>query len=506
MVLEESPAPEVVLMSQAPVFSQPARSGNPNGSATDQPVAGQTHPSAWSGLDRGTLAAGLKLRRQRLAEQVDGPVILWSGKSQPRNFAANTYPFRPSSHFLYFAGFPLENAAIYLEAGKLELFMDNPAPEDEIWHGPSADRDQMATWMGADAAFPLAELAEQAGGAATLPVQGSEILHQQQAILGRSLPSGANLQGMDLVLAEAIVQLRLRHDALAVEQLRWAGQVTMQAHRAGMAATGQARTEAAVRAAMEKVLLAQNFTTAYNSIVTIQGEVLHNQQYHHELQPGDLLLADLGGETPWGWAADITRTWPVSGRFSPSQQAIYEVVRSAHDTAIAALKPGVEYRQIHLQAAEVIAAGLVDLGILNGDPQTLVERDVHALFFPHGIGHLLGLDVHDMEDLGDLAGYATGRNRSDRFGLCYLRLDRPLQAGMVVTIEPGFYQIPGLLQDKHRREQYRDAVNWERLVQFADVRGIRIEDDVLITETGAEILTADLPTEPAALEALVQHA
>ncbi|MEM9482196.1 MAG: M24 family metallopeptidase, partial [Cyanobacteria bacterium P01_F01_bin.116] len=150
-----------------------------------------------------------------------------------------------------------------------------------------------------------------------------------------------------------------------------------------------------------------------------------------------------------------------------------------------------------------LAAGLVDLGILVGQPDDLVEQDAHALFFPHGVGHLLGLDVHDMEDLGDLAGYSPGRTRSDRFGLGFLRLDRPLQAGMVVTIEPGFYQVPGILEDRKKRERYATMVNWERLSLFADVRGIRIEDDVLITENGCEVLTTELSTHAEAIEDLI---
>ncbi|NEO01500.1 MAG: M24 family metallopeptidase, partial [Moorea sp. SIO3I7] len=204
-----------------------------------------------------------------------------------------------------------------------------------------------------------------------------------------------------------------------------------------------------------------------------------------------------------GWAADITRTWPVSGKFSPTQRDIYNVVKEAHDFCIKNLYPGVEYREIHMTAAGVMAEGLIDLGILRGDISDLVAMDAHALFFPHGVGHLLGLDVHDMEDLGDLAGYAPGRVRSDRFGLGFLRLDRPLQPGMLVTIEPGFYQVPGILNDPERRSTYKDVVDWDRLAEFDDVRGIRIEDDVLITETGAEVLTAGLPTDLEAVEDLV---
>ncbi|MEM7792818.1 MAG: M24 family metallopeptidase, partial [Cyanobacteria bacterium P01_C01_bin.118] len=233
------------------------------------------------------------------------------------------------------------------------------------------------------------------------------------------------------------------------------------------------------------------------------GEVLHNNHYHHPLGSDDLILADVGAETETGWASDITRTWPVSGTFSSTQRDLYDVVLAAHDACIEAAKPGVEYREIHLLACRTLAAGLVDLGILAGQPDDLVEQDAHALFFPHGVGHLLGLDVHDMEDLGDLAGYAPGRGRSDRFGLGFLRLDRPLQPGMVVTIEPGFYQVPGILTDREKRERYATLVNWERLAQFADVKGIRIEDDVLITEDGCEVMTAQLPTTADLIESLV---
>ena len=220
------------------------------------------------------------------------------------------------------------------------------------------------------------------------------------------------------------------------------------------------------------------------------------------MQPHDLLLADVGAEAPTGWAADVTRTWAVSGKFSSTQRDIYDIVLAAHDACIDKIFPGVEYEDIHLCACQVIAEGLVSLGILKGSPEELVDVDAHALFFPHGIGLLLGLDVLDMEDLGDLAGYEQGRQRSGRFGLGYLRLNRPLRQGMVVTIEPGFYQVPAIVNNSQNRENFSKYVNWERLSQFADVRGIRIEDDVLVTESGSEVLTAALPTQADAVEQL----
>jgi Xaa-Pro aminopeptidase len=450
------------------------------------------------------LADRLRTRRQRLSQLVDFPVLLWSGRSSARNFPANTYPFRANSHFLYFAGLPLENAAIRLENGKLQLFLDDPTPADALWHGESPRRETIAATIGADEAYPLATLKSWGEGAAAISVQDAPTRLLQSHILKRMLSPLENLQGIDRQLAEAIITLRLTHDDHALAEIRRAASVSIAAHRAGIAATPTASLEAEIRAAMEQVILANDMTPAYSSIVTVQGEVLHNNRYHHPLQPGDLLLADVGAEAASGWASDITRTWAVSGKFSPTQRALYNVVLAAHDACIDAVRPGQEFRQIHLLAARIIAEGLVDLGILQGQPDDLVEQDAHALFFPHGIGHLLGLDVHDMEDLGDLAGYAQGRSRSDRFGLCYLRLDRPLQVGMVVTIEPGFYQVPGIFNDPERRAKYRHLVNWERLAEFQDVRGIRIEDDVLVTETGADVLTAALPTAVEDIEALVK--
>ncbi|MEM6519850.1 MAG: aminopeptidase P family protein, partial [Cyanobacteria bacterium P01_C01_bin.70] len=413
------------------------------------------------------LADTLRARRNRLAELIDFPVVLWSGQESARNFPANTYPFRANSHFLYFAGVPLINAAVRLDGAKLTLFMDESPPEAALWHGPTPSRAETAAHIGADTAYPLRALADVVEGAATVGVQDAATAAAQLTARGVINPA------RDRALAEAIVTLRLTHDDAAIAEIRQAAQVSIQAHRAGMTATQPGKIEAAIRAAMEAVILAQGMTTAYNSIVTVHGEVLHNEHYHHTLQPEDLLLVDVGAEAPTGWASDITRTWPVTGNFSATQRDLYDIVLAAHDACIAAARPGMEYREVHLLACHVLAAGLVDLGILRGDPASLVEQDAHALFFPHGVGHLLGLDVHDMEDLGDLAGYAAGRPRSDRFGLAFLRLDRPLQAGMIVTIEPGFYQVPGILQAPQTRDRYAAVVNWERLAQFHDVRGIR---------------------------------
>ena len=448
------------------------------------------------------LSFGLKQRRDRLAKLFKHPVVLWSGSPLRRNFSANKFPFRASSHFLYFVGMPLANATIYLEGGKLELYLDDAPPSATLWHGATPSREEIGEVIGADKVYPLAELSKRIKQkqAATIAVQDNITYQQQCQLLNRCVSLSHEARGIDLELAHAIVQLRSRHDKLALQELRSSAAVSVDAHKAGMVTTPQAKSEAEIRGTMEGVIIAHNMTCAYNSIVTVRGEVLHNETYQNPLQPGDLLLADVGAETSNGWAADITRTWAVSGKFSSTQKDIYEIVLQAHDDSIAKIKPGVEYQDIHLLAGETIAQGLVDLGILKGNAEDLVAMDAHALFFPHGVGHLLGLDVHDMEDLGDVAGYEAGRTRSDRFGLGYLRLNRPLQAGMLVTVEPGFYQVPAILNHPDFRNKYQDVVDWDRLAKFADVRGIRIEDDVLVTDSGAEVLTADLPTKVEEIE------
>ncbi len=449
-------------------------------------------------------------RRRRLVQALqklgaDFPIALCSSRAPAKNFPANCHYFRASSHFLYFAGLGIENAVIVLEpqGDHLTLFWDEPGPGAALWHGPEPSRDQVAAAMGADEARSLGNLHKFIDGAASiyLPDPGARL--GQEAMLGRSLSTSPEPEGIDGVLARAIVEVRLRHDEFAIAEIKKAVNVSIQAHTLGIQRTRNSPIESQVCAAMEAVIYSNQCGMAYNSIVTIAGEVLHNNYYHNPLGKHDLLLADVGAETALGWAADITRTSPVSGKFSPTQKALYDVVLDAHDQGIAAVKPGADYQDIHLLACGVLAEGLVDLGILKGNPESLVDADAHALFFPHGVGHLLGLDVHDMEDLGDVAGYAPGRVRSDRFGLGFLRLSRILEPGMVVTIEPGFYQVPAILNNAEWRKSYAEMVNWDRLAEFSDVRGIRIEDDVLVTETGNEVLTADLPTDTESIEALM---
>lgn len=438
-------------------------------------------------LDAQALAA-LAHRRRELSRRIGGaPILVSAGRAPSRNYPANTYDFRASSHFLYLVGLPLPEAMLLLHQGRAILFVSPPAEDDALWHGTLPSLDELHRRTGVDEIAPLDELE---ATTARLPE------------LAR-LPLPSTPSAPDEQAAQAMIELRLRHDEYSVGELRRAAAVTAEAHAAGMRATRGVGSVSGVRAAMEERVLAADFTMAYAPIVTTRGEVLHNHDRTGQLITGDLLLADVGAETDTGWASDVTRTWPVSGRFSPSQLALYELVLASQLAAIEAVRPGVRYRDVHLTACRVLCQGLVDEGVLTGSVDGLVERGAHALLFPHGVGHLLGLDVHDMEDLGDRAGYAPGRVRSSQFGLAYLRLDRDLQPGMAVTIEPGLYLVPAILQSARLTAPFADCFNPERLARFADVRGIRIEDDVLVTETGCEILTSAIPKTAAAVEAAV---
>lgn len=434
-------------------------------------------------------------RRGRL--DFEGSALLPAGYAPPKNYAGNPFPFRASSHFLYFVGRALEGAHCVVRDGAWTVYVDPPDDDDALWHGPRASLSELAETLGC----AVRAKSELALGPETATLEASDLRTraEQSALLGRDVSVRT---ASDERLAEAVIAIRSVHDEGAVAELRAAAEATTAAHLAGMEATQVGVREFEVSAAMEYALARRGMTTAYGSIVTVHGEVLHNHHHDGTCAAGDLLLADVGAETVSGFAGDVTRTWPVSGKFSATQRDVYEVVLASQERAIAAVKPGARYRAVHLEACLALTEGLVDLGILRGAPSDLVEQGAHALFFPHGVGHLLGLDVHDMEDLGDRAGYAPGRKRSEQFGLGYLRLDRDLEPGMAVTIEPGFYQVPAILEGG-RFAELRERVNADVLAKFADVRGIRIEDDVLVTSVGSEVLTAGVPKSIGEVESAV---
>ncbi len=443
-------------------------------------------------------------RRSALSAMLDQPVLLMGNGRQARNFPANPLPFRQDSSFLYFSGCALPDAALLIDGDQHTLFLPTPGPGDALWHGPTPSLAALADRYGIQTA-PAEELEPSIAALARRPwslaVSDPRRTALARRLTGQLLEYGP-LNGPERLI-EAVISLRLTLQEEEVAEMRATGAVTARAHRAAMAATRPGRHERQIAALFDGVLAAHGLGTAYHSIVTVRGEILHNEGYDNILEEGQLLLLDGGAEAASGYATDVTRTWPVSGRFDGRQRAAYDAVLAAQLAAIDRCRAGVRYRDVHLAAGAVLTRFLVDEGLLRGDVDGLVERGAHALFFPHGIGHLLALDVHDMEIFGDRAGYGAGRRRSSQFGLSYLRLDRDLQPGMVVTVEPGFYVVPAILADNDLLTRFQGDLDLERALTWTGFGGIRIEDDVHVTAGDPDVLTAGIPKDPAEIEALV---
>jgi Xaa-Pro aminopeptidase len=455
-------------------------------------------------------SAAFAARRQMFVERLTTPAALGSGLRRVRNFEANQFPFRADSHFLYFTGVHLEAAVLYFADGEVSLYMDPPDPSERLWHGPEPTLEELETRLGLKVR-PLDEFAP-AEDTAAIGSPDSDSALWLEDLLGRTLELDPEHLGLhshqldpqedgDEFLARALVQQRLCHDAAAIAQMRQAAAVSVAGQRAGARAVKGAERAAWVRAQIEAVFTQNGMIAAYGSIVTPSGNILHARTSDERLSSKDWLLVDAGAETPEGWAADITRTWPVSGKFDGLGGDLYRAVLNAQKAAIEACKPGVRFLDVHRLATRRVVSDLVDVGLLQGSVDSLLESGVGAALFPHGLGHLLGLDVHDMEDLGDRSGYPEAQLRGAAGSERLLRLDRVLEPGMVVTIEPGIYNVLELMDESATKQAVRKAL--KRADEFAAFTGIRIEDDVLITETGSEVLTADLPREPEAVMALL---
>ncbi len=441
-------------------------------------------------------------RRKQLLDMVGGPILLLGNREQPRNLPMNVLPFRQDSTFLYFTGCAEPGAAAVLDDDGFELFLVPADDDDELWHGPQPDIAERGAALGADRTSPLPSLLERVTpGTRTLavadPVRNAAIAE----LVGRPLSFGVHLGDDDLV--DAVIQLRRVKAPDEIEELRTAAGITREAFEATMAATRPGSHERELWTLFEAILRLRGCDPGYDTILTQSGEVLHHHGHDDVLTAGRMVLLDGGGELVRSrYTVDVTRTWPVSGTFEARQRAAYEAVLEAQGRATAQCRPGVRYRQVHDAACRVLAQFLIDEGLVRGSVDAAVERGAHALFFPHGVGHHLGLDVHDLENFGDRPSYPPGVGRPDGFGTRNLRLDLPLEAGWVVTVEPGFYVVPEILANPDLREEFADLVAFEAATAWTGFGGIRIEDDVHVTDDGPDVLTA-VPKLVAEVEGLV---
>lgn len=441
-------------------------------------------------------------RRKRIKKLVKGGLLLFMGNDESAmNYRGNTYHYRQDSTFLYFFGINQAGmaAVIDLEEEQDCLYGDDLGIDDIIWMGEQPSMKQLAAAVGVHRTKASAELEKDL----RLAIRKGRRIHllppyRGEHILKLSALLGCSGKELDQYLSEefirAVVRLRSVKESIEIAEIEKAVDVAYIMHTTAMQMGFPGNFERELAGAIEGIALSHGGPVSFPVILSMDGQTLHNHDHSNELVKGRMVVTDAGAETALGYASDITRTFPVGGRFSEKQKNIYEIVLRANIEAIQQVRPGIRNLDLHLGAARTIASGLKDLGILKGNVEEIVAAGAHALFFPHGLGHMLGLDVHDMENLGENhVGYAAGMERSKQFGLAYLRLARELQPGFVFTVEPGCYFIPALIDLWKSEGKHGEFINYSRADEYSGIGGIRIEDDVLVTEKAYRVLGRPIP-------------
>lgn len=450
-------------------------------------------------------------RRKRLkAKLQSGLVLVLGNNDSPFNYPDNTYHFRQDSTFLYFFGIDCQGFAGIIDVDNDNdiLFGHDVTMNDIIWMGPQPKVSDRGAQIGVSDTRPLDELQKVVQNAIA---QGRRI-HFTPPYRGENIMFLSNLLGIhhgrvgdyaSLELIQVCIALRSIKEPCEIEEMERHMNVAWQMHTTAMRLAKEGVSEQHITGVIEGISLSGGGAVSFPVICSVRGETLHNHYHGNILKKDQLLLVDAGSESPLHYATDHTRTTPVGGKFNQQQREIYEIVMRANDTAREATKPGVFYRDVHLLAARTIATGLKDLGIMKGDVDEAVRQGAHALFMPHGLGHMIGLDVHDMEDYNDtLVGYDHEIERSTQFGLKSLRLGRRLQEGFVVTNEPGIYFIPALIDSWKSQGLMADFINYGKLDAYRSFGGVRLEDDILLTKGGCRILGERIPITPADVEAM----
>lgn len=443
-------------------------------------------------------------RRSVLSSALGKGVILLAGNRESAiNYAANPYPFRQDSTFLYYCGIDLPGLALIVDIdnGKTILYGDEQTATDIVWSGA---RERLASLAGRAGISEVRPAVALIGDYAQcdihcLPPYRAEHFRLLQEI---NQYADCSVAPSSLLIRAVIAQREIKTDD-EVAQIEQALQVTALMHTTVMQTVRPRMREAVLKGIAAGIASAHDVRLPYGIILTREGQVLHKTTYRNVLRNGDLILGDFGAESRMGYASDITRTFPVSRTFNDRQKEIYTLVLTAQQQAIDAARPGVLFRELHMQAARVIAEGLNALGLMQGDTDEAVAAGAHALFYPHGLGHMLGLDVHDMEGLGeDRVGYDDAVSRSDQFGLAYLRMAKALKSGHVVTVEPGIYFIPELIDQWKTEGRHTSFINYEALDAYRKFGGVRIEDNVLVTQDGCRVLGPEITKTVAAIEEL----
>ncbi len=451
-------------------------------------------------------------RRNDLARRVGSGVLLFVGNDlEPMNYADNPYPFWQDRSFLYYWGLDEPGLAglIDLESGDATLFGHDPTIDEVVWTGPQPSIASKAERIGATRSEPIETLPERLRSLRSsgrpvhiLPLYRASSRIRVAEWLGITVSAVDELVSRPFI--EAVVDQRIVKSDEEIAEIEKAMAITRAMHLEGMRVARPGVAEWEVAGAVEGVALRHGGRLSFPIICSKHGETLHNHHYHNTLEAGDLVVLDTGGVSPSGYAGDITRTLPIGGRFDDRQRAIYDLVLDAEVRSVEAVRPGITYREVHLDACRILAEGLGALGLMKGDPAEAVAAGAHALFMPHGLGHMMGLDVHDAEGLDETyAGYGSDMKRSEQFGLASLRLGRTLEEGFVLTVEPGIYLIPALIERWKADGRHASFIDYDELESWKEFGGVRIEDDVVVTAAGHRILGEPIPKAPEEVQSLL---
>ena len=438
-----------------------------------------------------------KNRRARLKEKVKSGLVLILGNGEaPANYTDNTYKFRQDSSFLYFFGLnqPGFAGVIDIDSGDEYIFGNDVDMDDIIWMGPQPSVKDMAARVGVSKTAPFARLADCMKTAISqgrrihfLPPYRFRNMLLLEELLGIRPALVKNYASLELI--KAVVDLRSVKEPCEIEEITKACNIGYEMHTAAMRNCKPGVKEQYIAGLIEGIAASYGSMVSFPVILSQNGETLHNHDHSQILQEGRMMLTDAGAEEVSHYCSDFTRTVPVGGKFLTRQKEVYNIVLAANNKAIEIANPGVTYQYVHLEACKVLAQGLKDLGLMKGDVNEAVAAGAHALFMPHGLGHMMGLDVHDMEDLGQIyVGYDDETRPIEQFGTSSLRMGRRLQEGFVITDEPGCYFIPALIDQWRAQGMHKEFLNYDKIETFKDFGGIRLEDDILIIPGGSRFL------------------
>lgn len=436
-------------------------------------------------------------RRQALSRLVgSGLVLLFGNNDSPANYPSNAYKFRQDSAFLYFFGQHRDGLVGVIDVDQhTETLVGNEIDIDDIvWFGSVKSVSAMAEECGVGATAPMSSLSDMVQKALKagrqvhfLPPYRYDTQIQIMDLTG--IHPSKQREAASMPLIQAVIKLRSTKSAEEIAEIERACAIGYKMHVTAMKMCRPGVTEQAIGGAIDGVAYAEGCMPSFQSIVTMHGEIMHGNPSPRQLESGRLMLCDAGAETNENYCSDNTRTTPISGHYTQRQRDIYSIVSDCHDLVLDVARPGVKWWDVHFDVCRLMTNRLKELGLMKGDTEEALRAGAHALFLPHGLGHMMGMDVHDMEGLGQTnVGYDDEVRPSSQFGTASLRFARKLEPGFVVTDEPGIYFIPDLIDLWKREGHNAEFLNFEEIEKFKDFGGIRIEDDVLITENGCRFL------------------